>query len=236
MRLERLQVSRSGHVARVRLPGGSFAARDALELSSVAADLADDDSVHVVVVEASANDFCSGPADDLDPSVCNPAESLAALRPPVVAALRGRVESVGVEIALACDVRVATPDTVFRLADVGDGRLPCWGGTQRLPRAVGAPFATRMLLLGDPVDAQEALARGLVHEIGRAERVVETLANLGPLALEYAKEAVREGVERPMRAGLSLEGDLNHLLQSSKDRAEGIAAFLEKREPRFEGR
>lgn len=243
MQLERLHLRRDDHVARVTLSGEPLGPREARELSAVAAELADDRSVRVVLVSSRGPDFCPGADPELVPldAGVNPVRDLASSSAPVVAALPGRTASVGLEIALACDIRVAGSDASFALGDIAEGRLPCWGGTQRLPRAVGRPLALDMLLGGRELDGEEAAARGLVKETAtepdaRAEELVSALSALGPLALSYAKEAVIEGSELPMRAGLRLEGDLNHLLQSSRDRAEGLEAFGEKRPPRFKGR
>ena len=148
--------------------------------------------------------------------------------------------SVGLELALAADLRVADGTTRCSFPDVRAGRLPCWGGTQRLPRAAGRSTAARLLLAGDVLDAGEALACGLVHTVAddagaAADELAERLAALAPLALAAAKEAIVRGSELPMRQALELEGDLNHLLQTTADRAEGLAAFFAKRTPDFGG-
>jgi enoyl-CoA hydratase/carnithine racemase len=244
VRLEALSVSLrpGGAVCDLRLPPGPLTRRAADELTAACDDLVEQRDVRVVVLGGGGPDFCPGPADDLDPldAQPGPAAALARLRPPVVAVVHGRCASVGLELALCADVRLAAPDARFGL-DLSSGRLPCWGGTQRLPRAVGTARAAAMLLLGTELTAAEARAAGLVAEVAddvdaAAEAVVEALVGLGPLALELAKEAVHRGSELPLRDGLRLEGDLNHLLQSSADRAEGLAAFFAKRPPDFAGR
>jgi enoyl-CoA hydratase len=137
---------------------------------------------------------------------------------------------------------VASADATFALPDVVEaGALPCWGGTQRLPRAFGTARATAMLLLGEELDAARALEAGFVWQLvdqpgEAASALAGQLAGLGPLALEYAKEAVHRGAELPLRDGLRLEGDLNTLLATSADRAEGLAAFFAKRPADFAGR
>lgn len=238
----RASQERGGAVQRLTLPGGPLDARVAAELTATLAGLVEDRSVRVVVVDSGAG-FCDGPAPDLDPDtlVPDPAAALARVRVPVVAILCGSCRSVGLELALCADIRVADPTARFALDDVRSGRLPSWGGTQRLPRAIGTSRATEMVLLGRALDAAEALACGLVHDVhndpaGRADEVVDELLSVGPLALELAKEAVHRGAELPLRDGLRLEGDLNTLLQSSADRAEGLAAFFAKRPPDFAGR
>lgn len=245
MRLERLDVERHEDVVRIWLSGRPLDAREGSELVAVAGELREDRDVRVVVLASRAPDLCPGGATDLEPRGWgpDPAAAIAALRPPVVAACRGRVESVGLELALAADVRLAATTSHFSMADVAGGRLPCWGGTQRLPRAIGVPRATSMLLLGDDLDGTAAAEAGLVHRTvdvdgfeGAVEEVVATLRNLAPLALEFAKEAVARGTELSLVDALHLEGDLNHLLQTTTDRAEGLAAFFDKRDPHFSGR
>ncbi len=245
MRLDRLLVDRHQSVAWVQLSGEPLDQREAAELVAVAEDLRGDASIRVVVVATRGPDLCPGPAPGLDPLTFrpDPAGALARLRPPVVTACRGEVASVGLELALAADVRLADTSARFSLPDVAYGRLPCWGGTQRLPRAVGPARATAMLVLGEALDATAASATGLVHRVvdpdsldGAVDELARQLAGLAPMALELAKEAVWRGAELPIADGLRLEGDLNHLLQTTEDRREGLQAFFDKREPRFAGR
>lgn len=241
MRKERVRIGHQRGVLSIALGDDRMTARQAAEISDVLAEAVEDRDLRAVVLGSDAADFCAGADDDVravPTSAATPADRLAALRVPVVAVLQGRVESAGLELALAADVRVATPDARFRFPEVAEGRLPTWGGTQRLPRVVSPSTALRMILLGDQLPAEDAYRVGLVHEISNDPRsradayVAEWLAR-APLALEYAKEAVRDGAELRLREGLVLEADLNTLLQTSQDRAEGIAAFLDKRTPGF---
>ncbi|MDP1821456.1 MAG: enoyl-CoA hydratase-related protein [Acidimicrobiales bacterium] len=245
MHLERLRLQRRGFVAWVELSGEPLDAREAAELVAVATELAEDEAIRVVVLGSQGAHFCPGAGSSLDPLAFlpDPAAAIASLRPPVVAVCRGEVASVGLELALAADVRLADTTALFSVSDVTEGRVPSWGGTQRLPRAVGPARALAMLMLGERVDGTTAAQIGLVHDVVDAEgfdealtALVEGLAALAPLALALAKEAVSRGTEIPMADGLRLEGDLNHLLQTTEDRAEGLQAFFEKREPRFSGR
>jgi enoyl-CoA hydratase/carnithine racemase len=232
-----------GGACRITLSGGCLSAAEARALASTIAGLTEDRSVRSLILDSAGADFCPGGADDFDPlsGGLDPTVPLSALRFPVIAVLRGRVLSVGLELALAADIRLADRTAVFAIRDVAAGRLPCWGGTQRLPRIVGVPHALRMLLLSEQVDAADASDIGLVHEIvrdpaARATEIVKVWSTYGSLAMEYAKEAVLRGAEMPFREGLALEADLNTMLQVSSDRAEGIAAFLNKRAPKFVGR
>ena len=236
--------SEGAAVRELCLPAGPLTLDSAARLEREALELGEDREARVVVLRSAGPDFCPGPAADLDPLRCghDPAAALAAIRCPTVAAIDGRAESVGLELALACDLRVATAAASLGFPDLADGRLPCWGGTQRLVRLAGLSAAFGVLY-GEPLDGEAAAAVGLVQELaapGELEATVEglvaTLLELAPLALELVKEALWRGQEMSMRGGLELEGDLNHLLQGTADRAEGIAAFLEKRQARFEGR
>jgi enoyl-CoA hydratase/carnithine racemase len=170
-------------------------------------------------------------------------EALAALPQPTVCAVRGRALSAGLELALACDMRVAEEGVRLALPEVAAGRVPRGGGTQRLPRAVGRAQALRLLLTAAEIDASEALRIGLVTEvtpaggaIDAARAVALRIAERGPVATRFAKEAAVRGLELPLQQALRLEHDLTVLLQDTADRDEGVRAFLERRPPRFEGR
>lgn len=213
-------------------------------VSSAAVAAAQNPATRVVFVEGAGGDFCRGVANGFEPLDCglDPAADLSRLTVPVVAALGGITASAGLELALAADLRIAASDAVLSMRDLNDGRLPCWGGTVRLVRCAGPAVATRMLLTGEEVTAEQALAAGLVHEIvepgrlaARATQVCERLAALAPLALAFAKEAIAAGAHLAVPDGLRLEADLNVLLQTSTDRAEGLRAFLSKRDPYFTG-
>ncbi|MGI9612511.1 MAG: enoyl-CoA hydratase/isomerase family protein [Acidimicrobiales bacterium] len=238
-----MRVEQDGSACRITLPGGKLDAATAGWLVATITEIREDRSIRVVVLSADVEPFCSGPAEDLDPASFDPdpAAAIASLRPPVVAAISGACLSVGLEIALAADVRVCNDATVFGFPDLADGRLPCWGGTQRLGRAIRPAEASAMLLLGRPLSAERAASLGLVHAVGDdaqalADELAGELSERGPLALELAKEAVHRGSELPLRDGLRLEGDLNHQLAATDDRAEGLAAFFDKRPPDFAGR
>lgn len=235
--------SHGGAVRRVTMSSGRMTARAADELARAATSLVEDRSIRVVVLSSEGADFCTGAALDLDRSALtvDPASALARLRPPVVALCQGACRSVGLEVMLATDIRLAAPTATFALPDLAEGVLPCWGGTQRLARAIRPAEAAAMLLLGDDLSAARAFDLGLVHAVvddleAAAEGVVDQLLGCAPLALELAKEAVHRGAELPLRDGLRLEGDLNHLLAATADRAEGLEAFFQRRPPDFAGR
>ena len=144
---------------------------------------------------------------------------------------------------MAGDLRICVPSARFAFPGLARGVLPQDGGTQRLPRLVGPAWARDMLLTGRMVDANEALAIGLVNRVtenpGQLAAAVDELAAQiaggSPIAARYAKEAVGKGMDLSLDQGLVLEADLNVILQSTSDRAEGIKSFLEKRSPKYSG-
>jgi enoyl-CoA hydratase len=160
----------------------------------------------------------------------------------IIAAIRGYALGGGLELALACDIRIAGDDAQLGLTEVNLAIIPGGGGTQRLPRLVGRGKALEMILTGARIGAAEALRIGLVERVVPAAEVLpgalalaRSLADKAPVALRYAKEAVVKGLGLPLADGLRLEGDLSTLLRTTDDRLEGARAFLEKRRPRWTG-
>ncbi len=168
---------------------------------------------------------------------------VAGLAIPVLVALNGDATGPGLELALAGDLRICVPSARFALPGLTRGVLPQDGGTQRLPRLVGPAWAQDMLLTGRMVDANEALAIGLVNRVAKqpgglkaaTEEMAAQITRGSPIGARYAKEAVGKGMDLSMDQGLGLEADLNVILHSTADRAEGIKSFLEKRDPDFKG-
>ncbi len=164
-------------------------------------------------------------------------------RKPVIAAIRGHCLGGGLEIALACDLRVAATDATFGLPEVGLGVMTASGGSQRLPRLIGVGRAMDMILTGERIDATEAHRIGLVtrltppgDETALAETLATAIAAKPPAAVMFAKECVRKGGDMNLEAGMRLEVDLLSLLMASSDRLEAAAALREKRPPVFQGR
>ncbi len=161
---------------------------------------------------------------------------------PIIAAVNGYALGGGTELALACDFIYASKNAVFGQPEVNLGIIPGFGGTQRLGRVVGVNMAMEIILTGRHISADEAYRIGFVNKlvednlIEEAKKTVEEIAKRGPLAVMYAKKAVRRGVELPIEAGLELERSLFGLVFSSQDRVEGVKAFLEKRKPDFKGK
>lgn len=162
---------------------------------------------------------------------------------PVIAAVNGYCLGGGMELALACDFRVASTAARFGQPEVNLGIIPGGGGTQRLPRIVGLGAALKLVLTGDLVDAAEAFRLGLVEEVvepaallDRALALAETIASKSPVAVAAAKEATRAALSLPLDDGLKLETALFQVCFASADRAEGVRAFLEKRSAQFTGK
>lgn len=159
-----------------------------------------------------------------------------------IAAVNGYALGGGCELALACDLRLASENAVFGLPEPTLGIIPGAGGTQRLPRIVGLGRAKEMILTGARWDARRALEAGLVSEVvplpelSRAARAwAERVLALGPLAVRLAKAAVNASAQVPLAAGLQYESALQAITFESADKREGTTAFLEKRKPHFRG-
>lgn len=164
-------------------------------------------------------------------------------RKPVIASIHGYCLGGGLEIALACDIRIASSDATFALPEVTRGTIPGAGGTQRLAKVVGMGRALDMILTGSRITAEEALRLGVITRMSPADALAtetaalaELVAGHAPLAVVFAKEAVRKGTDPMLDQGLKLELDLLTLLLSTEDRKEAGAAFREKRKPVFRGR
>jgi E-phenylitaconyl-CoA hydratase len=162
---------------------------------------------------------------------------------PIIAAINGHCLAGGLEIALACDLRVAAEHATFGLPEVTRGFIPGAGGTQRLPRLVGVERALDLILTGRRIDAREAERIGLVGRVvplaelrARALELALQIAENAPLAVAAAKAAVWRGLDLPLEEGLRLEQLLAEPVRQSEDAQEGPRAFLEKRKPQFKGR
>jgi enoyl-CoA hydratase/carnithine racemase len=250
----------AGHVATVTLnrPDVRNAMNTAMreELLRCFTALATDDDVRVVVVTGAGERAFSAGADIrefVEPQA--PVQLREQRRrldfrqvmdrcpQPIIAAIRGVALGGGLELALACDIRIAADDALLGLTEINLAIIPGGGGTQRLPRLIGRGKALEMILTGTRIGAAEALRLGLVERVVPAGDVLTAafalardLAGKSPIALRYAKEAVVKGLQLPLADGIRLENDLSTLLRTTEDRVEGARAFLEKRKPNWKGR
>lgn len=170
-------------------------------------------------------------------------ERLARYPKPIIAAVNGVALGGGLELALACDIRIAAPQAKFGQPELSLGLIPGGGGTQRLPRMVGQGMALKMILTGEPITAEEAHRFGMIQEIvplttllDRAVALGELIAAKSPVAVRAAREAVRAAQRLPLAQGCALETSLFLSTFASDDRVEGVRAFLDKRKPAFTGR
>jgi enoyl-CoA hydratase/carnithine racemase len=169
-------------------------------------------------------------------------DALADTPQPVIIAIDGNVMGIELELALAGDIRICSETSQFGFPQICHAEIPCFGGTQRLARLVGKGKAMEMLLTGDPIDAGHAFDIGLVNKVvpaadldAEVHDLAVSMAAKGPIALQFAKEAVTAGLEMTIGKGLRLEADLYFLLHTTRDRTEGVRAFQEKRQARFQG-
>jgi methylglutaconyl-CoA hydratase len=170
-------------------------------------------------------------------------DELAAYPQPVIAAIGGAAFGGGLELALACDIRLAAEGVELGLPEVRLGIIPGAGGTQRLARLIGVSAAKALVLTGRRIDAARAATLGLVAAVvpradlrAEAERWAADLAAAGPLAVAQAKRAMDEGQGRPLPEGLAVERACYEVVLASEDRDEGLRSFAEKRPPRYSGR
>ena len=227
-----------------------------LEIGEAFTRAAQDDGVKGVIVTAEGEKFFAAGAEisgflSLDAMQARELSRVAqeafgqieTLEKPVIAAINGYALGGGCELAMACDIRIASTKAVFGQPEVSLGIMPCFGGTQRLPRLVGMGIARELIYTGRHVEAEEAMRIGLVNRVVAPEALMpaakEMMAQIlskAPLAISACKTAICRGLEMDLSQGLELERDLNGLLFSTKDKTEGVQAFLEKRQPRFCGK
>jgi enoyl-CoA hydratase/carnithine racemase len=253
-----LRVEQVGAVAVITLDNGPLnllTMADRAELLAVAGRLRDDRATRAVVLAGSGpRAFCAGsdvtefPGDAeagreraRQEHACQAA--VAALPQPVIAALQGHVLGGGVELALACDIRVADSTARIGLPEVKLGLFPSGGGTQRLPRLIGASRAKELMFLGETIGADDAARLGIVDHVvyagrsrARARELAAEIAARPALAVQAIKAAVDGGLACGMAAGSALEERLIGELFASHDAREGVAALLARRTPIFEHR
>ncbi|MEA2852429.1 MAG: (E)-benzylidenesuccinyl-CoA hydratase [Rhodospirillaceae bacterium] len=259
--MSNLQITREAGVACLTLnrPDKRNAIDDATRdaLTDAFAGFENDAAIRVVILTGAGTAFCAGV--DLATPGNVPVQSSMAASPivtrlrltapldafnkPVIAALNGVAVGGGLELALACDLRIAATGARFGFPEARIGSLPGSGGTQRLVGTVGRSLAAQMLLTGEPISAEQALASGLVSELhapdalmGRAFALARVIAENAPLSLIAIKKALRAATDLPLAAGFELERALYGALTLTQDREEGRKAFREKRKPNFQGK
>jgi enoyl-CoA hydratase/carnithine racemase len=170
-------------------------------------------------------------------------QTMEQLARPVIAAIEGPCLTGGLELALACDLRVAGEGASFGITSARLGTVPAFGATQRLPRLIGAPRALELLFSAEPIGTEEAYRIGLLNRrapagnaLAEAQSVADVYSERAPLSLAAIKKAVYRGSEMDLSAALDFEIATGSTLLNTADRKEGVAAFLEKRKPRFQGR
>jgi enoyl-CoA hydratase len=225
------------------------------ELKQVIAQLRDDPAVRAVIVTGEGAAFVAG-ADIRAMLTKNDKEirefirfgqevlsELEALPKPVIAAINGYALGGGLELALACDIRLASAESRMGFPEVGLGIFPGFGGTQRAPRLIGKGQASELILTGDQIGAEEAVRIGLVNRavqpqqlMVEARKIAERIARQGPLAVSRAKGAIIQTLQTGQDAGLKYEWEVVSSTFGTEDQKEGMTAFLERRKPQFKGK
>ena len=222
------------------------------ELQEVTKMIVEDDDVYGVIITGEGRGFVAG-ADIVQMKPYKSEEGrtyagyaqdtfnkIEALDKPVIAAVNGFALGGGCELALSCDIRIASEKAVFGQPEVTLGIMPCFGGTQRLPRLIGTGLAKEMTYTGRQVKAEEAKQFGLVNKVVAAEELIDTakammkdILKVSPIGIKYAKIAINKGADMDLKNGLELEKDLVGLCFATEDKEIGMTAFLEKAKPSF---
>jgi len=227
-----------------------------LEILSRLEDAERDETIRVIVITGAGDRAFSAGADikmikDMDSSkardvsrlghkLCDKIEKLGK---PVIAAINGYALGGGLELAMACDIRIASENARLGQTEINRGLIPGWGGTQRLPRFVGKGVAKEIIFTGKMIDAKTAERLGLVNAVAPPDQLrsvvgefVKEIADKPPISIKLAKELINSSLETSLRAGEAREAKAFGIAASTEDFREGVTAFLEKRKPKFEGK
>ncbi|MBO8168126.1 MAG: enoyl-CoA hydratase/isomerase family protein [Thermoanaerobacteraceae bacterium] len=225
------------------------------ELSGLLDEIAENNEVEVVVVTGAGKAFIAG-ADIKEMAEKTALEArefsalghevmlkLENLPQPTIAAVNGYALGGGLELAMACDMRVASKKAKFGQPEVGLGVIPGFGGTQRLPRLIGKAFASEMLYTGGMYDAEQAYQMGLVNRVVEPEELMDSVEELarqimskGKIAVQLAKSAVVNGLDMDLDSALAYEKEIFALCFATEDQKEGMRAFINKEKPQFKGK
>ena len=252
-----LHLEREGWVAILilsRPPVNALSREMVGELAAAAGLLAGDSSVSVVVIRSDQSHFCAGAdlkerqtipdgqVSDVVSAIRDCFDAIAHLPQPTIAAVNGSALGGGAELALACDLRIMAEDVHFGFTEVSLGIIPGAGGTQRLPRLIGPSKAKELIFSGRILDSAGCLGYGLADRVvpvkdleGAGLALARELTANAPLALRAAKQAILQGMDLPMADGLKIEGMAYDSLIHTRDRVEGLKAFMEKRSPDWRG-
>jgi len=227
-----------------------------LEILSHLDDAKRDESVRVIAITGAGDRAFSAGADmqvwkDIDPlgarefsrlgqRMC---EEIEALEKPVIAAINGYALGGGLELAMACDLRIASEKARLGQTEINWGILPGWGGTQRLPQFVGKGVAKEMIFTGKMISAKDAEQLGLVNKVvpldqleSALKELANELVNKSPVGIKMVKELINSSLETPLAVGVVHEAECFGVIASTEDFKEGLSAFLEKRKPKFKGK
>ncbi|WMJ78789.1 MULTISPECIES: enoyl-CoA hydratase-related protein [unclassified Sedimentibacter] len=256
MKIENLLVEKNEGVSTVRISSpktmNALNSEMLAELEYIFNQLNEDDDTRVIVITGEGKAFVAG-ADIAYMSTMTPAQAkkfsedgsrlfrkIEVLSKVVIAAVNGYALGGGCELAMACDIRIASRKAKFGQPEVGLGIIPGFSGTQRLSRMVGMGRAKELIYAGEHIDAEEAYRIGLVNKVTEKDNLMEETYKLANkiksnsgIAVKYAKESINRGVETDIETGIAYETNIFSLCFAADDREEGIAAFMEKRKPNF---
>lgn len=222
------------------------------ELNEIINVIHNDKDVKVLIITGEGKAFVAG-ADIAEMKDFSPEEArkfshlgmevfrkIELLEVPVIAAINGYALGGGCELAMCCDIRIASEKAKFGQPEVGLGITPGFAGTQRLPRIVGVPKAKELIFTGDIINAVEAEKIGLVNKVVECDKLMEEailmakkISSKGPLAVKYSKAAINNGIQTDIDSAMTIEKNLFSLCFASKEQKEGMSAFIDKRNPNF---